>query len=104
MSKRGRKQVAEERFGKVHSPGAIDPATYLRKENAELKNQVMQLNQELMNRAAPTVGNLIDAVNNLVLIAAQGNAGARALLRTLVKSLDAAREAASPITIVKNGS
>jgi len=96
--------VAEERFNKVHGPGAIDPATYLRKENAELKNRLTQLNQELMNRAAPTVGNLIDAVNNLVVLTAQGNPGARALLGTLVKSLDAAHEAASPITIVKNGS
>jgi len=90
-------------FSRVHGSNH-DPKSLFARENAELRAQVQALNQELMNRAAPTVGNLIDGINNLAVMSQQGNLGARAVLSQLAKALDTARAAASPIAVVKNGS
>jgi len=86
--------MSEERFSKVHGPNAISPETYLRRENAELKNQVAQMNQEMMMRAAPRVGELIDSINQLLAeLARRGSPQAKEGLRLLFKALDGARAA-----------
>src|SRR5258706_15502828 len=89
-------------FRHVHGAGH-DPQSLFARENAELKAQLQALNQEMISRAAPVVGNLIDTLNNLIAGSRQGNPQARAVLTTFVRTMDAAREATPPLTVVKNG-
>lgn len=92
--------MSDDRFAKVHGPG-YDPVNHLRTENNQLKGTIAALQQELVGRAMPTVGNLTDAINQFALMARQGNPGAQQALKNLLAALDAAKEAASSITIIR---
>lgn len=90
-------------FSRVHGPGH-DPKSLFARENAVLRDRIQQLEQEMLRRAAPTLSNLIDALNNLAAGAGQGDSAAKAVLGQFFKTLDGAREASSVLTVVKNGS
>lgn len=61
-----------------------------------------QLNAELKGRAKPTLGELIDTLNDFATNAEQGNEPAREVLKRFEATLQRARDAASKITVIRN--
>jgi hypothetical protein len=80
---------------------AINPSDA---ENARLKQLLQQTSNEMTARAAPRIGELIDALNNLIRGAEMGNLQAKDALRQFFAALDNARGATSTLTVVRNGS
>jgi hypothetical protein len=92
-------------FTKVTGSGGVETnLNFLRGEVARLSRENQVLNQELITRAAPRVAELIDALSHVTNISKAGNPAAKAALKRFFEVLDVARDEASALTIVRNGS
>ena len=70
---------------------------------AQLTAALGQVQGEIINRAMPRIGEMIDAINNVTRGANMGNAPAKDILRQFYAALDAGRDASGRLTIVRNG-
>jgi hypothetical protein len=70
---------------------------------AELQTTLGLVQGEMINRAMPRIGEMIDAINNVTRGANLGNAPAKDILRQFYAALDAGRDATSRLTVVRNG-
>ena len=70
---------------------------------AELQTTLGQVQGEMINRAMPRIGEMIDAINNVTRGANMGSAPAKDILRQFYAALDAGRDASGRLTIVRNG-
>lgn len=89
-------------FSKVHGPDH-DPAKLYREENQQLKQTINALQNELIARAQPTLGEVSDALGAFARAASGGHPQAKTVLKNFFDALDAGREAAGKITIIRNG-
>jgi ABC-type transporter Mla subunit MlaD len=74
----------------------------LERQLAELTQRNQQLQQEMVLRAAPTFGELLDALDNLLAGAAQGDKACKAALEKFGRQLAAVRDLGSPITVIRS--
>lgn len=70
-------------------------------ELAMLRGTVNALQNELIARAQPTLGEITDALNAFSRAAEAGSPQAKQVLKNFLDSIDKARDAAGRITIVR---
>jgi hypothetical protein len=78
-------------------------AEVLQEQLAQAMATINMLQNELIARAQPTVGNVSDAIGAFTRAANAGNSQAKQVLSKFFEALDAGRDASSKLTIVRNG-
>lgn len=74
----------------------------LERQVAALQQRNQELQQEMILRAFPTFSEFLDAVENMVRGAKQGDSSAKAALAKLNRALDGARDAASALEVIRS--